>query len=123
MDAVTGRTLLRPSPLARLEPDDLRSCPTASCAVVYFGPGQVFEQEDVAVRVFQKIPTAARTVCHCFDISENNIGAEIEASQEEVRALVQRCRVSLLTAGGSEPLPLIARGRAAGRDRRRRRLG
>lgn len=82
VDAVTPRALLRPSALARLEPGKLRFCPTASCAVVYFGPGQVFEQGDVAVRVFQKVPTAARTVCCCFDISEKDIGAEIVASRE-----------------------------------------
>lgn len=80
LESSTPRAQLRPSALARLEPGELRFCPTASCAVVYFGSVQVFELSDVAVPVFQKAPPGMRTVCYCFDVSEKDLRVEVEAT-------------------------------------------
>ena len=77
MDPITVKALLRPEALARLSGAARRFCPTASCPVVYFGAGEVFDREEVAVPVFQKEPAGDRTVCYCFAISEADLRREI----------------------------------------------
>lgn len=77
VDPITVKALLRPEALARLSAPAHRFCPTASCPVVYFGEGEAFDREDVAVPVFQKEPAGDRTVCYCFAISEADLRREI----------------------------------------------
>lgn len=77
VDPFTVKALLRPEALARLSAPVHRFCPTASCPVVYFGEGEAFDREDVAVPVFQKEPAGDRTVCYCFAITEADLRREI----------------------------------------------
>lgn len=76
VDPITVKALLRPEALARLSAPAHRFCPTASCPVVYFGEGEAFDREDVAVPVFQKEPAGDRTVCYCFAITEADLRHE-----------------------------------------------
>jgi hypothetical protein len=85
VDLLTVKALLKPEALARLSAPAHRFCPTASCPVVYFGEGEAFRLEDVAVRVFQKEPAGNRTVCYCFAVGEADLRREIaETGQSTV---------------------------------------
>ena len=77
MDPITVKALLRPEALARLSAPAHRFCPTRSCPVVYFGEGEAFDREEVAVPVFHKEPAGDRTVCYCFAISEADLRREV----------------------------------------------
>jgi hypothetical protein len=77
VDPITVKALLRPEALARLSAPAHRLCPTPSCPVVYFGEGEAFDREEVAVPVFHKEPAGDRTVCYCFAISEADLRREI----------------------------------------------
>jgi hypothetical protein len=44
---------------------------------VYFGEGEAFDRDEVAVPVFHKEPAGDRTVCYCFAISEADLRREI----------------------------------------------
>jgi len=77
VDPITVKALLRPEALTRLSAPAHRFCPTASCAVVYFGEGEAFDREDLTVPVFQKEPAGDRTVCYCFAITEADLRREI----------------------------------------------
>jgi hypothetical protein len=75
---------------------------------VYFGEGQVFRQDDVLVPVFQKGPEGRRTVCYCFDLSEDAVRREVEgtgvsASAERIKSLVRdgRCACEVRNPQGS----------------------
>lgn len=108
IERMTLKALLRPQALARLSAPEHRFCPSASCRVVYFGPGEVFRLEDVLVPVFQKEPAGDRTVCHCFAVSEGDIRREIQATGssttvERIAALVksERCACEVRNPQGS----------------------
>ena len=88
VDPITVKALLRPEALARLSAPAHRFCPTPSCPVVYFGEGEAFAREDVAVPVFQKEAAGDRTVCYCFAISEADLRREI--AQTGRSAVAQR---------------------------------
>jgi len=77
IEPITVKAVLRPESLARLCAPAHRFCPTPSCPVVYFGEGEAFRLEDVAVPVFQKEPAGSRTVCYCFAVSEADLRREI----------------------------------------------
>ncbi len=80
VDLLTVKAMLRPSTLARLNPGSYRFCPSAVCSIVYFSTDSCLEIADVAVRVFQKEPPGARTVCYCFSITESDIAADLHAT-------------------------------------------
>jgi len=76
----TLKALLRPAALERLAPRDYYCCGSASCPVVYFGEDAVFRREDVLVPVFQKEAEGGRTICYCFEVTEDQIRREVEAA-------------------------------------------
>ncbi len=105
---ITLKALLRPAALETLSSGDHRFCAEPSCSVVYFGEGQVFRQDDVLVPVFQKGPEGRRTVCYCFDLSEDAVRREVEgtgvsASAERIKSLVRdgRCACEVRNPQGS----------------------
>ncbi len=107
VERITLKALLRPEGLARLEGAAHRFCPTSDCAVAYFGAGELFVREELAVPVFQKEPAGDRTVCYCFGITESDIRREIAAhgrstASERVSALVKadRCACELRNPQG-----------------------
>ena len=73
VDPITVKALLKPEALARLSAPAHRFCPTPSCPVVYFGEGEAFDREEIAVPVFHKEPAGNRTVCYCFAIGEADL--------------------------------------------------
>src|SRR5262245_9227448 len=98
VDTITLKALLRPGALETLSSGERRFCSSASCSVVYFGEGGVFRREDVLVPVFQKGPEGCRRVCYCFDVREDTIRSEVEATgasatADRIKALVRdgRC--------------------------------
>lgn len=108
MDPITVKALLRPEALARLSVPVHRFCPTASCPVVYFGEGETFDREEVAVPVFHKEPPGDRTVCYCFAISEADLRREIaetggSAAGQRITAQVKagRCACEIKNPQGS----------------------
>jgi hypothetical protein len=91
---ITLKAVLRPAALARLSTRDHYFCGSASCPVVYFGEGGILRREDVSVPVFQKAQQGSRTVCYCFEITEDQIRREVEAagvsaSAERIKTLVR----------------------------------
>lgn len=93
----TLEALLHPSAAERLSAPEHRFCPTAGCPVVYFGAGERFDREDVAVPVFQKQPAGDRTVCYCFGITERDIRREADecgrsTAADRITALVKAGR-------------------------------
>ena len=103
----TLKALLRPAALERLAPRDYYFCGSASCPVVYFGEDAVFRREDVLVPVFQKEAEGGRTICYCFEVTEDRIrreveAAEVSASAERIKALVQsdRCACEMRNPQG-----------------------
>ena len=95
---ITVKAMLRPTALMRLSAPEHRFCSTARCRVVYFGPGEAFDREEIVVPVFQKEPEGNRTVCYCFGVTEGDIRREIaetgrSEAVERIRALVraERC--------------------------------
>lgn len=105
---ITLKALLRPGVLEHVLPGEHRFCATASCDVVYFGAGDVFRREDVAVQVFQKQPEGGRTVCYCLEISEDAVRREVEAtgrstSSARIKALVkaERCACEVRNPQGT----------------------
>jgi len=108
VDPITVKALLRPEALARLSAPAHLFCPTAACPVVYFGEGEAFDREEVAVPVFQKEPAGDRTVCYCFAISEADLRREIaetgrSAAAERIAAHVKagRCACEVKNPQGS----------------------
>jgi hypothetical protein len=108
VDPITVKALLRPEALARLSAPAHRFCPTASCPVVYFGDGETFDREEVAVPVLHKEPAGDRTVCYCFAIREGDLRREIaetgrstaaQRTTEHVRA--GRCACEVRNPQGS----------------------
>jgi len=104
---ITLKALLRPAALERLAPLDYYFCGSASCPVVYFGEGAVFRREDVLVPVFQKEAEGGRTICYCFEVTEDRIRREVEAagvstSVERIKTLVQsdRCACEMRNPQG-----------------------
>ncbi len=105
---ITLKALLRPEALARLGPEEHRFCATAGCPVVYFDAAGVFRRGDLLVPVFHKEAEGDRTVCYCFDITEDQIRREVEtlgfaASAERIRALVKagRCACEVRNPQGT----------------------
>jgi hypothetical protein len=108
IDPATVRALLRPEALARLVEDEHSFCSSPSCSTVYFGAGECFRQEDVAVPVFQKELPGTRVVCYCLGIREDRIRKEAEASgasasAAQIRELVRsgQCRCDVLNPQGT----------------------
>ena len=77
VDPITVKAILRPEALARLSGAARRFCSTPSCPVVYFGEGEAFDREEIAVPVFQKEPAGDRAICYCFAIGEADLRREI----------------------------------------------
>jgi hypothetical protein len=105
---VTLKALLRPRALARLAAREHAFCATAGCPVVFFSDTDTFRIDDVAVPVYQKLPSGRRTVCYCFDVDETEIRAEIEATgvstiAERIKSLVgqNRCACEVRNPQGS----------------------
>ena len=96
VEPITLKALLRPAALARLTAPAHRFCPKPSCPVVYFGAGEEFDQDEVTVPVFQKMPPGERTVCYCFAMSEADLGREIA---ETGRSTAAERVTSHVTAG------------------------
>ena len=97
VDRITLKALLKPRVLPVLGPGQYRFCPVSNCPVVYFGQGEPFLRQDVLVPVFQKETARQRTVCYCFDVSEEQIAREVEASgvsatAERIKGLVEASR-------------------------------
>ncbi len=86
VDPITVKALLTPEALARLSAPAHRFCATASCPVAYFGEGEAFDREDLAVPVFQKEPPGNRTVCYCFAVTEADLRREIVESGRSTAA-------------------------------------
>ncbi len=108
IEPTTIRALLRPEALARLVEDEHSFCSSPSCSTVYFGAGECFRQEDVAVPVFQKESPGTRVVCYCLEIREDRIRQEVEgagasASAAQIRELVRsgQCRCDVLNPQGT----------------------
>lgn len=108
VDPITVKAMLRPKALATLTVGEHRFCSSPDCPIVYFGSSDLFRTEDVAVPVFQKMPPGARTVCHCFAITEHDIAREIESTGEStvverISALVKagRCACEVKNPQGS----------------------
>lgn len=108
IEAITPKALLRPAALTKLGPTGHRFCATASCPVVYFGDGGTFGREDVLVPVFQKEPEGRRTVCYCFDVTEDQMRREMEtdgasAAADRIKVLVRddRCACEVRNPQGS----------------------
>ena len=102
------KALLKPAALERLAPGEYHFCPSAECAVVYFGSGGAFLREDVAVTVFQKEAGGPRTICYCLDITEDQLRNELAAtggsrSADRIRELIanDRCACELRNPQGS----------------------
>ncbi|PYQ47790.1 MAG: hypothetical protein DMF78_22800 [Acidobacteria bacterium] len=83
---ITVKALLRPEALARLSGSAHRFCPTSSCPVVYFGEGEAFDRQEIAVPVLQKEAPGDRTVCYCFAISEGDLRREIAETGRSMAA-------------------------------------
>jgi hypothetical protein len=77
VDRITIKAMLRPASLTRLVETAHRFCATPGCPVVYFGPSERFQVDEISVPVFQKHPPGDRTVCYCFAISEGDIAEEL----------------------------------------------
>lgn len=112
---MTLKALLRPEALATLSSGPHLFCASPACPVVYFGAGDVFRRGDVLVPVYQKEPHGRRTVCYCFDVTEDRILREFEEggaspSAQRVRALVRenRCACELRNPQGGCCLGNIA---------------
>ena len=126
VDRITVKALLRPEGLMRLTAPDHRFCPTAECTVVYFGLDQVFTRQDVRVPVFQKEPPGERTVCYCFEVTEEHIRRELtetgrSAAAERITQLVEheQCACEVRNPQGTCCLGnVVAVTKAAGSARR-----
>lgn len=108
LDEITLRALLKPSALERRSADTHRFCPKPSCAVVYFGSGEIFGREDLIVPVFQKQAGGDSPVCYCFGITAADIGQELVSTGRStvaarIRSLVQagRCACEIRNPQGS----------------------
>jgi Zinc binding domain len=107
VELITLKALLRPEALARLSQGAHVFCASPACPVVYFGDDGVFRRQDVLVPVYQKEPQGPRTVCYCFDVTDDRILREVEEagtspSVERVRAMVRedRCACELRNPQG-----------------------
>ncbi len=112
---ITVKAMLRPAALMRLSACEHRFCPTPTCRVVYFGPGEVFDRDEVVTPVFQKEPEGDRIVCYCFEVSEGHIRHEVaetgrSTAADRITALVkaERCACEVKTPQGSCCLGNIA---------------
>src|SRR2546425_11617963 len=97
VERITVKASLRPEALARLSALAHRFCATPECPIVYFGPEEVFDREDLLVAVFQKESPGARIVCYCFAITEQDIRRELvetgrSSASERVKDLVRTDR-------------------------------
>jgi len=107
--------MLRPEALTRLSAPEHRFCSTPLCPVVYFGIGQVFDREEIAVSVFQKESPGERTVCYCFGVTEGDIRRELVATgastvEDRITASIraERCACEVKNPQGSCCLGNIA---------------
>ncbi len=108
VDRITVKAMLRPPALMRLLAPEHRFCSTPTCPVVYFGPDEVFDREEIVVPVFQKEPEGDRTVCYCFAVTEGDIRREAAgpvraAAVERITALVkaERCACEVKNPQGT----------------------
>ncbi len=80
---VTIESLLTEEARLRVaSPDNFRFCPTPTCDVAYFRPGngERFVRQDVRVRIGLKETEPPRSVCYCFHHSVEEIEAEVAAT-------------------------------------------
>lgn len=101
----TVQALLRVS-LAEVGDGAYGFCRTAGCQVVYFqaGGGQVFIQDQVRERVFQKEMEREDTpVCYCFQHTVGEVRMRGEAIVEEINAGIRagKCACELRNPQGS----------------------
>lgn len=108
VERITVKAMLRAPALMRLSAPEHRFCPTPTCAVVYFGPDEVFDGEEIVVPVFQKEPEGDRTVCYCFAVTEGDIRREIveagrSTATDRITALVkaERCACEVRNPQGT----------------------
>lgn len=96
----TIESLVRPEALQRLEVrEGWRFCASLDCTTAYFHQttGEMVAKADVRVRIGQKETEAPRTVCYCFDHSQEEIEAEVqETGRSSVGdAITEQCRKGL----------------------------
>lgn len=94
VDLITVKAMLARS-LLEVGGRSYRFCPWPDCPVVYFASDspQVFSEEDLRVRVFQKHPHDPDVlVCYCFRYT-------VAAIQEEVRRAGQSTAAEVIRAG------------------------
>jgi hypothetical protein len=108
VERITVKALLRPEALARFSAPAHRFCATPECPTVYFGSEEAFAREDLVVTVLQKESAAARIVCYCFAITEQDIRRELvetghSSASERITALVRadRCACEVKNPQGS----------------------
>ena len=128
--AITIQSLVRPASLQRLtRHDGWRFCSTRKCATAYFNEAlrETVSKAEVRVRIGQKETRAPRTVCYCFQHTDEEIEAEVrEAGFSSVGDAIKaaaprprRCRVPHVLHS-SLPGSLLAKKRTR---RARRRSG
>ena len=92
VELLTVKALLAEPALRRLNNVAHRFCPDPSCDVVYFDAESAsYVKSEIRVPIWQKEPFGDRTVCYCFDVSEESIRTEIQTTgrsdvSERVRA-------------------------------------
>ena len=93
-----------------------RFCATSDCPVVYYdGEGStVFRKKDLVVRIGLKETVPPIPVCYCFDITEEDIRAEIRGTgnataSRRIRAEVEtgRCACEIKNPSGRCCLPFV----------------
>ncbi len=92
--------------LAEMQEGEYGFCRTAGCRVVYFrvDGGQVFTQDQVRERVFQKAMELEDTpVCYCFQHTVGEVRSRGKAIVEEINAGIQagKCACELRNPQGS----------------------
>lgn len=57
-------------------------CDSPDCSVVYFGDNkQIFEQDDLRTQVGQKSSQPDRSLCYCFDVTQQDYEAQPELTK------------------------------------------
>ena len=106
--AITIQSLVRPASLQRLtRHDGWRFCSTRKCATAYFNEAlrETVSKAEVRVRIGQKETRAPRTVCYCFQHTDEEIEAEVrEAGFSSVGdAIKAKCKQGLDRCSETNP--------------------
>lgn len=83
---ITLKSLLKPSVLEQLEPQQSYSfCNSSDCAVVYFSEnGSIFTIDDIKVPVFQKNSEEEILVCYCFNWTGRRIRETVDSTGKSI---------------------------------------